>query len=86
MADRIIQCFGPQSKETVTSLRKQGWGYGEIVKALYLAQKSGKGVNEIVGMKASGMGWGQIVQKLGLPPSELGKAERSCAPGKGSGK
>ncbi len=76
--------FWPTGDGDGYALRGKGWGYGEIIKALYLAQKSGKNVGAIVGMRASGMGWGEIVRKLGLPPGDLGKAEaaeRSCGGG-----
>jgi len=50
-------------------------GYGEVSKALALAQKSGLTVDEILKMKTEEkMGWGQIAQKLNLEPGKDYKA------------
>jgi len=82
---RIAECVAGPNVDTkiIQELRAEGWGYGEIAMAFYLAQQSGQnaGVQDIVTMRSQGMGWGQIAQKLNLPPSTLGKAQkalRSC--------
>lgn len=78
---RIAECVaGPNvDMKTIQELRAEGWGYGEIAMAFYLAQRSGlnASVQDIRKMRSQGMGWGQIAQKLGLPPSTLGKAQRA---------
>lgn len=54
----------------VTTLENQrvatGFGYGELEKAHLLANASGRSFNEIVAMRQSGQGWGQIAHSLGL--------------------
>lgn len=82
---RIAECVAGPNVDTkiIQELRAEGWGYGEIAMAFYLAQKSGQSasVQDIVNMRSQGMGWGQIAQELRLPPSTLGKAQkalRSC--------
>lgn len=43
-----------------------GFGYGELEKAHLLANASGRSFNDIVAMRQSGEGWGQIAHDLGL--------------------
>lgn len=76
---RIVECVsGPGvDRAVIDDLRSKGWGYGEIAMALYLARESGKSLQEIVRMRSSGMGWGQVVRELGLQPGTLGKAQKA---------
>lgn len=46
----------------------QGFGFGEIDLAYSLSAQTGTSVSEIFAMRASGMGWGEIMQALGLLP------------------
>jgi hypothetical protein len=43
-----------------------GFGYGELENANLLANASGRSFDEIVAMRQSGQGWGQIAHDLGL--------------------
>jgi len=53
----------------VVTLRSEGYGFGEVVKAYFLANGSGLTVDDILELRQSDMGWGEIAQYLGLPPS-----------------
>lgn len=57
------------------SLATKGLGFGEISIALALAEKSGKSVNDILAMRQSGTGWGEVARKLGL--KNLGSVVKS---------
>ncbi len=67
-------------------------GKGEMAIAQDLAKRSGKSLDEIVAMRKTGLGWGQIAHKLGLqlgsvvgeghPPPPAGKATKETTPGK----
>jgi len=54
----------------VVTLRSEGYGFGEVVKAYFLARDNPNGttVEEILEWRTE-MGWGEIAQLLGLPPS-----------------
>jgi len=41
-----------------------GMGYGNVVKALALAEHNGGNLQEVLAMRESGMGWGEIAQSL----------------------
>ena len=53
----------------------KGLGFGEISIALALAEKSGKSVNDILAMRQSGTGWGELARNLGL--KNLGSVVKS---------
>jgi len=67
-------------------------GKGEMAIAQDLARRSGKSLDEIVAMRKTGLGWGQIAHKLGLQlgrvigegqaPPPAGKATKETTPGK----
>ena len=45
-----------------------GYGFGEIDLAYGLSAETGTAVEEIFAMRQAGMGWGQIMQALGVLP------------------
>jgi len=53
----------------VVTLRSDGYGFGEVATAYFLARDSGLTVAEILELREEGMGWGEIAKYLGLPPS-----------------
>jgi hypothetical protein len=53
----------------VVTLRSDGYGFGEVAAAYFLARDSGLTVPEILELREEGMGWGEIAKYLGLPPS-----------------
>jgi hypothetical protein len=52
----------------VVTFHSDGYGFGELAIAYALAQEGGLTVQEILDMKESGMGLGEIAAYLGLPP------------------
>jgi len=59
--------------ETLADLRARRLGYGEITNALVLSEMTEKSLDEIVAMRDSDKGWGQIADELGV---KLGKVRR----------
>jgi len=53
----------------VVTLRTDGYGFGEVAAAYFLARDSGLSVAEILELREQEMGWGEIAQYLGLPTS-----------------
>jgi hypothetical protein len=53
----------------------QGYGFGEITLAYEASLASGKPVADIFALRASGLGWGQIMQELGLKGKPEGSAD-----------
>ncbi len=53
----------------VLTLRSEGYGFGEVAIAYFLAMDSGLTVDDILELREGDMGWGEIAQYLGLPPS-----------------
>jgi hypothetical protein len=53
----------------VLTLRGEGYGFGELAIAYFLARDSGLTVGEILELREGEMGWGEIAQYLDLPPS-----------------
>ena len=49
-------------------MHQSGLGFGEIARVYMMAQSSGKTVAELLAMRESGMGWGQIMKELGFKP------------------
>ena len=52
----------------VNDLRTQGFGYGEIVKILVIAQMSKRPLAELLARNQKGYGWGTISVEKGLDP------------------
>ncbi|WP_284139362.1 DUF5667 domain-containing protein [Virgibacillus sp. LDC-1] len=59
--------------EKVKTLREQGFGFGEIVKVVALAQESGKTEDEIAAMLNEGKGYGEIAKELNVDPGQIMK-------------
>jgi hypothetical protein len=53
----------------VVTLHSEGYGFGEVAIAYFLASDSGLTLEEILELREGDMGWGEIAQMLGLPPS-----------------
>jgi hypothetical protein len=59
------------SVDEVLAVRDQGFGWGEVFKAFWLASLvPGKTVDQILALRADDQGWGQIAKALGLPPGQ----------------
>lgn len=94
VAARLADAFGVSYDEIMGWFCK-GFGFGEIARAYFLAEKTGTSVEAIFAMRTAGQGWGQIVKQLGVDPKDLapgkaiskGKGKGSATPpGKGKGK
>lgn len=60
--------------EELEALRGQGLGIGELAILYSLASLSGEeGLNQVLQLRASGMGWGQIARELGIDGADLGR-------------
>lgn len=75
---------GKAEKKGKKEKSKEKLGKGEMAIAEDLAKKSGKSVDEIVAMRKSGLGWGQIAHKLGVQPGSAGGREFKPAEKPGS--
>ncbi len=63
---------GTVTATQVISMHNSGWGFGEIFKMYLLVEKYGKNADDIQAMRQSGMGWGQIMKDMDLPPGNKG--------------
>jgi hypothetical protein len=63
--EKYSERFGVD-REILADLRAERLGYGEISHALVLSEKTGKTLDEIVAMRDTGKGWGQIADELGV--------------------
>jgi hypothetical protein len=69
IAECISRTFDGVTATDVLALRSEGYGFGEVVKAYFLAQAGGLSVDEILAMRELEVGWGEIIQSLeDLPP------------------
>jgi len=59
--------------DTLADLRVKRFGYGEISHALVLSKMTEKPLDEIVAMRDSGKGWGQIADECGVKLGEVKK-------------
>jgi len=64
-----IAAFFEVPVSDVVTLRTDGYGFGEMAAAYFLARDSGLSVAEILELREQQMGWGEIAQYLGLPTS-----------------
>lgn len=71
----------PKAEKAGQDTGKKKFGKGEIKIAEDLAQKSGKTTDEILEMRKTGKGWGQIAQELGVKMGPQGKGDQE-KPGK----
>lgn len=56
----LIALFFTLPPEYIDALRAEGWGYGEIAMAYFMAQLSGEDVEVIIALREEGNGWGEI--------------------------
>jgi len=61
---------------TLADLRVKRFGYGEITNALVLSKMTGKSLDEIVAMRESGKGWGQIANECEVKLGEVRREVR----------
>lgn len=57
----------------ILALHDKNMGYGEIVVAYTLAQKSGKSVSEVLALRTTGQGWGTIAKTFNPEHAKLTK-------------
>lgn len=63
---------GNIDEESVSELRNQGFGFGQIAHMYLLSEASGKSIDEISSLYTSDdMGFGEIAKEIGLHPSEI---------------
>lgn len=70
--EKYTERFGVDT-ETLADLRTQRLGYGEISHALVLSEMTEKPLDEVVAMRESGKGWGQIADEYGVKLREVRK-------------
>jgi len=80
---RLSERHGVSYDEIMTWFCDGRYGFGEINQAYSLSEETGVPVEDIFGMRASGMGWGQIKQDLGVigPPGGNGNGHGNGPPG-----
>jgi hypothetical protein len=61
-----VATFFKQAPEEVLDLRRQGYGYGEIVKILVIAREARRPLAELLALNQEGLGWGTIARQSGL--------------------
>jgi hypothetical protein len=59
--------------EGVMALHEEGYGFGEIAKAYFAAQKLGIDPQVLLDEFAAGTGWGNIMKNHGLHPGQAGR-------------
>lgn len=63
-------------EDTILEWRCDGYGYGEIARALLLAEEAGEDAADILARRADGEGWGKILKDYDIHPSELAPGRR----------
>lgn len=58
---------------SVVDLRQQGFGYGEMVKILVIAQLSKQPIPKLLERHQQGVGWGTLSREFGLSPLKVKK-------------
>lgn len=67
--DKILEKYSERfgvDTETLADLRAERLGYGEISHALVLSEMTERPLDEVVAMRESGKGWGQIADECGV--------------------
>jgi hypothetical protein len=59
------------SADDVVSLRCEGFSFGEIIRALLLAEATGEEAEDILARRAAGEGWGVILRDYDVHPRDL---------------
>jgi len=62
--------------DTLADLRAKRFGYGEITNAVVLSKMTGRPLDEIIAMRESGKGWGQIANESGVKLREVRREVR----------
>lgn len=78
VTERLVEEYS-LDVSVITGWRCDGFGYGEITRAIRLAELSGDAADDILARRTAGEGWGKILKDYDVSPSEL-------APGKSQGK
>lgn len=68
----------------VAALRSEGFGWGGIAKAYFMALAGDLSVDEIIGMRQGDMGWGEIAQYFDLHPGNQGRNLGAMISGRGA--
>ncbi|KJS21778.1 MAG: hypothetical protein VR72_08985 [Clostridiaceae bacterium BRH_c20a] len=71
--ENTISLNGLTIEEQVKALRDAGYGYGEISLALTMAEKADVSIDDIVEMRNSGLGWGNVTKELGMHKRDIAK-------------
>jgi hypothetical protein len=67
---RVAAKYGVSEKE-LAYLRGQGMGWGEIGRAVAIAQRSGQPLADVVDLRKSGLDWSQIARRFGFTVTEV---------------
>lgn len=68
-----MSAFFNRTPEEIDALRRGGYGYGEIVKILVVAEMSRRPIPGLVERNRKGYGWGTISREAGLSPAAVKK-------------
>lgn len=68
-----VSIFFNRTPQEIEGLRSGGYGYGEIVKILVVAEMSRRPIPGLVERNRKGYGWGTISRELGLHPAAVKK-------------
>ena len=66
VGDKLAADYNVTYQEIMDRFCLEGYGFGEINLAYNIAQQAGVGVTEVFDMRATGVGWGNIMKNYGL--------------------
>jgi hypothetical protein len=66
VGEQLAADYGVTYQEIMDRFCLEGYGFGEIKLAYYIAGQAGVDVSEVFDMRAAGSGWGKIFQNYGL--------------------
>ncbi|MCZ7568363.1 MAG: hypothetical protein M5U01_07225 [Ardenticatenaceae bacterium] len=69
----IAAFFHVPVSETLALRSVPGMGFGNIARVYFLAEATGQSVSDIVALRQSGLGWGQVAAELSLSPASRGR-------------
>ena len=84
MIPTCIGLFFDVPVSDVVGLRSEGYGWGGIAKAYFMALAGGLSVDEIIEMRQGDMGWGEIAQYFDLHPGNQGRNLGAIISGRGA--
>lgn len=61
------------TQRQIESLHRRGYTLGEVYYFGLLARQSNRRINDVAALRAQGLGWGVMAQRLKVHPSELNK-------------